>query len=131
MRGLRGAWQASRDMTANRDTPRIRRPRTPGAILAVAALVLLVLVATLALTQPTPDGGNTITAQLAQFFNKRFEFYGRKLNVMPDSGYQGSGDPAVQRSDAVAADAQNVFASLYYRTSDGLPYRQELARRRV
>jgi hypothetical protein len=60
---------------------------------------------------------------MAQFFNKRYEFYGRQLVLEP---YTTTGcvetqpDPAKMRDDAVAVDEQVVaFASLAYANCQG------------
>jgi hypothetical protein len=56
--------------------------------------------------------------KLAQFFNKRYEFYGRQLNLVEISTtgcQEGQPNPAKMRDDAVAVDEElQAFASLAY-----------------
>lgn len=58
------------------------------------------------------------TQRLATFFNTRFEFYGRKIVLVPfgpKGGVFNSGvSPSDMRADADFVDSQNVFASLSY-----------------
>lgn len=67
-------------------------------------------------------------AALQNFFNQRFEFYGRKL-VLFDPKVKNSDDPQVQRNDAASVEAQGAFASSGY--SYNYYYAQELARRKI
>lgn len=59
----------------------------------------------------------------AQFFNKRYEFYGRKLVLQPFTTtgcVDSQPDPAKMRADAVAVDEElQVFASLAYAGCQG------------
>lgn len=61
--------------------------------------------------------------RIAQFFNKRFEFYGRQLNLVP-YGTTGCADnqpqPDKMRADAVLVDEEiQAFASLAYVACNG------------
>ncbi|HVE76827.1 MAG TPA: hypothetical protein VND22_08710 [Actinomycetota bacterium] len=62
---------------------------------------------------------------LVNFFNKRFEFYGRKIHVEP---YPGPGpddyvvNQAQMEADAAGVDAMNVFASTPYADHGGAEY---------
>ena len=73
----------------------------------------------------------------AQFFNKRYEFYGRQLVLQPfgTSGCVDSQpDPAKMRADAVAVDEEiQVFATLAYAGCQGADhhYYDALAERQV
>jgi hypothetical protein len=80
----------------------------------------------------------SIPPNLATFFNKRFEFYGRKLVLQPftptgcASGSQP--DPAKMRDDAVAVDEElQAFASLAYCNASGADhhYYDALAQRKT
>ena len=75
--------------------------------------------------------GNGYAKALENFFNKRFEFYGRHLQIYQQSSQTGSGDAASQRAYGDSSDEQfHLFASgtggngAYF-------YAQELARRHV
>ncbi len=74
---------------------------------------------------PGMDGNHTI---LEQFFNRRFELYGRRLRFVPID-QRSEGTPEEERARAVEADSENVFASLHYFW--GSTYYEELARRGV
>jgi len=86
---------------------------------------------------PTPNGFNTEYAALANFFNNRFEFYGRKIifeYCSPSAGAssQGSGDQAHQAADAAQAAAgcaggPKPFASTFYQFDNGRYYNQLMA----
>ncbi len=84
---------------------------------------------------PSPNAVVVYYERWRQFFNKRFEFYGRKLEfIYPSSGdaTSGNNNPAVQQADAVRADEEGkVFASNSYRTAQGRYYHEELARRKI
>jgi hypothetical protein len=62
------------------------------------------------------------------FFNRRFEFYGRKLEIT-DPKVTNSGDPEAERNDAASVDAQGYFASTGY--SYNMYYSEELAKRKI
>ncbi|MDT7571203.1 MAG: hypothetical protein QOE05_1377 [Actinomycetota bacterium] len=80
----------------------------------------------------------SIAPKLASFFNKRYEFYGRKITL---TSYQPSGcasgsqpDPAKMRDDAIAVDEEaQAFASLAYCNANGADhhYYDALAQRRI
>jgi hypothetical protein len=80
----------------------------------------------------------TVPPQLVDFFNKRYEFYGRKL-VLKTFTPSGCGDagtprPAQQRADAVAVQEElQAFASLAYCNAGGADraYYDALADRKV
>lgn len=73
----------------------------------------------------------------AQFFNKRYEFYGRQLVLQPFSTtgcVDSQPDPAKMRADAVAVDEElQVFATLAYAGCQGADhhYYDALADREV
>ncbi len=80
---------------------------------------------------------NTIPPILVDFFNKRFEFYGRKIVLRP-FGPSGCPDntpaPDKQRADAIAVQEElNVFASLAYCNANQADraYYDALAERKV
>lgn len=67
---------------------------------------------------------------LQQFFNTRYELYGRHLNIScPLSGE--SCTPSQQRADAQTVVQGNFFASLFYNSCGGVDYMDELADRHV
>ena len=67
---------------------------------------------------------------LEAFFNRRFEFYGRKLVFIDTSSERGETDAAKQSAAAVSADTTHqAFASLD--ADDGYHYYRELARRNI
>lgn len=86
---------------------------------------------------PTPNGFNTDYAALQNFFNNRFEFYGRKLifeycSPKAGSGSQGSGNQPDQTADAAQAAAgcgtgNRPFASTFYQFDNGRYYNQVMA----
>ncbi|HET6908096.1 MAG TPA: hypothetical protein VFH54_02065 [Mycobacteriales bacterium] len=85
---------------------------------------------------PTPNGFTTEYAALQNFFNNRFEFYGRRLifeycTPKAGSGSQGSGDQANQTADAATAAAgcggPKPFASTFYQFDNGRYYNQVMA----
>jgi hypothetical protein len=65
---------------------------------------------------------------LMSFFNNRFEFYGRKLELF-NPGVKNTDDPQTERNDAAKVDAMGAFASLGY--SYNYYYAHELARRHI
>ncbi len=76
----------------------------------------------------------------AEFFNRRFEFYGRKIRIMPAKEVVGSGSAATDwRTTAARVDEElDVFASLspdeetlQDRNAEASPYYDELARRGI
>lgn len=77
----------------------------------------------------------TLSAQFQAFFNKRFEFYGRSINLLPAPSYNGNketDDAAAETAEADAVDEQDhAFASTSDTLFGGQHYRQELARRRI
>lgn len=79
-----------------------------------------------------PNGvHSTIQNNLLSFFNRRFEFYGRKLT---DKGGAGCGrSPAEQQAHALDVAKNDIFASLGYCDARGATqaYYHELARRGV
>jgi len=84
---------------------------------------------------PTPNGFKQEYDALANFFNERFELYGRKLvfeYCSPAAGAdsQGSGDQAHQNADAAQAAAgcggPRPFASTFYQFDNGRYYNQEM-----
>ena len=66
------------------------------------------------------------------FFNKRFEFYGRKIDLQL-AGTQGDGDDTCVAFKAAAAEleAQNFFAVLDQNHGDAGCFYEELARRKM
>ncbi len=69
-------------------------------------------------------------------FNRRYEFYGRRITLHPLSptgGNDGDPEPAQMQADAQTADSMEVFASLQYLNRLGAEhhYYDELARRRI
>jgi hypothetical protein len=85
---------------------------------------------------PTPNGFKTQYAAFANFFNKRFQFYGRKIVFefcSPGAGAdsQGSGDQTNQNADAAQAAAgcggPKPFASTFYQFDNGRYYMQAMA----
>src|SRR5205823_6561575 len=76
-----------------------------------------------------PDYDGNIHPWLQAFFNKRFEFYGRKLQIVQVPNEKAC--PG-QQADATAADEQfHVFATMNYNGSLGQCYYEELSRRRI
>ncbi len=65
------------------------------------------------------------------FFNKRFEFYGRKIRLLPLT--TSGEDPPGARADAEAAAAMEIFGSTGYtqRINIDTVYYEELARRNI
>ena len=96
---------------------------------------------TIKIAVPYEDGqvGNPLTENakaLEAFFNRRFEFYGRKIVLFRVQGkdHQAQNpDPAKQRADAVEVDARGAFASTAYAEQGGIEYEyhDELARRKI
>ena len=93
---------------------------------------------------PTPNGFTQEYAALANFFNKRFEFYGRKVvfqycTPVAGSGSQGSGDQPNQQSDAAQASSGcpevqgnpstgiKPFASTFYQFDNGRYYNYQMS----
>ena len=66
---------------------------------------------------------------LPQFFNRRFEFYGRKVETWCMQGGPGQATAPAQRADAdqMAAHRPAVFASMMYRSQSGQYYSQQTA----
>jgi hypothetical protein len=79
---------------------------------------------------PPPASAPTMFTDLEAFFNKRFEFYGRKLKLVTVPG-SGTDEPA-QRAQARAAQEQShVFAALMRGSGSGYYYYDELANRKI
>lgn len=86
---------------------------------------------------PTPNGFKQEYEALETFFNKRFQFYGRKIvfeYCSPSAGQdsQGSGDQTKQAADAAQAAAgcaggPKPFASTFYQFDNGPYYNQLMA----
>lgn len=76
-----------------------------------------------------PNGSPDIT-DLFAFFNKRFEFYGRKLVPVSDQTCFGGGDPQSQKAKADSIAQQKVFADLGFCDAAGTeyPYYDQLAK---
>ena len=79
----------------------------------------------------------TLTADMVDYLNKRYEFYGRKI-VLQRFDANGGGfaqpDPAAMQADAVKVDTElNAFATLAYPDRKGAEhhYYDELARRGI
>ncbi len=71
-------------------------------------------------------------AKWEQFFNKRFEFYGRRLRFLVLRNDLGAAPPATQQADAAKTQEElNAFITSHYRASGGYYYHEELARRKV
>jgi hypothetical protein len=86
---------------------------------------------------PTPNGFTDEYNAMMNFFNNRFEFYGRKIvfefcSPKAGSGSQGSGNQPDQAADA-AMTAQGCngmprpFASTFYQFDNGRYFNQEMA----
>jgi hypothetical protein len=77
---------------------------------------------------------NNFVVAMQNFFNSRFEFYGRKLRIMctlQDFAAAEGGVPGMELAAAVAADEERqVFASMGTQFG-GYVYTRELARRKV
>ena len=96
---------------------------------------------TVRIAVPYDEGSGTeldpLTIAWQNFFNARFEFYGRKLELVPvqtRDGVSGADvNPAEQKAHAEAVEAANVFASLGYPSQMGGEYyfHDELARRGI
>lgn len=85
---------------------------------------------------PTPNGFTAQYQALQNFFNKRFQLYGRKIvfeYCSPTAGRdsQGSGDQTRQTADAAQAAAgcggPKPFASTFYQFDNGPYYNQAMA----
>jgi hypothetical protein len=86
---------------------------------------------------PTPNGFREEYNALQNFFNDRFQLYGRKIVFQycsPTAGQdsQGSGDQARQTADAAQAAAGcgtgiKPFASTFYQFDNGPYYNQQMA----
>lgn len=85
---------------------------------------------------PTPNGFRQQYVALQNFFNRRFQFYGRKIVFefcSPTAGQdsQGSGDQTRQTADAAQAAAgcggPKPFASTFYQFDNGPYYNQQMA----
>jgi hypothetical protein len=71
-------------------------------------------------------------APFEAFFNRRFEFYGRRLKFVDYSGKGNSCEPAVQQQAAIeAATVTKAFASSWLFSCFGQHYADELARQGV
>ena len=69
---------------------------------------------------------------MQEFFNRRFEFYGRKIRLINLEAPEPGSNAEEQRSWAVRADQEHkIFASTDYSADSGLFYNEELARRGV
>lgn len=79
----------------------------------------------------TPEKGAEVHEVLEKFFNKRYEFYGRQLDIQYFSTEQP--DAATMRADAKAIVKKfNPFAVLYYAQGLGpAPFHEQLAREGV
>ena len=84
---------------------------------------------------PTPENAQAAYTALQNFFNKRFQFYGRKLVFQfcsSSAGGSGSADQKTQIADAALAaggcDAAHnkPFASTFYRQNNGAYYMPEM-----
>lgn len=84
---------------------------------------------TIRIAVPRYSGAPADYDGMENFFNDRFEFYGRKLELVPLNDTSGSPDPVLQRNDARRADEMNVFASTAY--AFDFYYMLELARLKV
>ncbi len=156
--GLTGGPEAPAQATAPKqviDVPRVRRcigdpprqiedPQSPPCVpyweganggatwKGVTANEIRIMVPT---GNPDQSAFTNIFPVLERFFNKRFEFYGRKLVFIYEGGqYPNAGTQIVADQIATATNAdekQQVFASLRYRTAQGFYYHEELARRRI
>ena len=82
---------------------------------------------------PTPENAQGAYDALFAFFNKRFQFYGRKL--IPeycDTSNSGGSDQAAQVKDAATSASgcggkyPKPFASQFYRTNNGRYYMPEM-----
>ncbi|MBK5306436.1 MAG: hypothetical protein JJD92_07090 [Frankiaceae bacterium] len=90
---------------------------------------------TISIVIPTPEGREKEYQALANHFNKRYEFYGRKLVFAfckPVSGSNlGSSDKRQQDADAAAAAAgcggPKPFASSFYRSDNGRYFLEGMA----
>jgi hypothetical protein len=76
---------------------------------------------------PTPESSETQYTALANFFNKRFQLYGRKIVLQFCGNGQGARDEAGQVADAAEAAAGcgngiQPFASTFYRQNNGAYY---------
>jgi hypothetical protein len=94
---------------------------------------------------PLNDTGPTYPGlqPIVDFFNTRFQFYGRKIKIVPFSSQQATADftgdfnqPDMQRADAVQTTELNVFASFDFvdpiHYSWSLPvYLQTLAKAKI
>lgn len=72
---------------------------------------------------------------MVSYFNTRYEFYGRKIRLIPVQP-SATADPAALQADAVKVDTEaDPFASLAYSQETNLgnqyPYYDELARRKI
>lgn len=72
----------------------------------------------------TPDflESDQFPGDLADFFNRRFEFYGREIVLRRHSARQGDADPALMRADAEDAYTLGAFAALNYTARSGAEY---------
>jgi hypothetical protein len=82
---------------------------------------------------PTPESKQSNYEALKKFFNKRFQFYGRKLvfEYCNGTSNSGEGDQATQDADAATAAAgcagdPKPFASQFYRQNNGRYYMEAM-----
>jgi len=74
---------------------------------------------------------------LSAFFNQHYQFYGRKIQMVPLKEHsRGYGTPTEQHADALAMSKLNVFAALDYRLNNGAllnqtQYFRDLAKARI
>jgi hypothetical protein len=84
---------------------------------------------------PTPENAQAKYTALAKFFNKRFQFYGRKIVLefcSSSGGGSGTSTESAQISDAALAatgcdQKQAPFASQFYRQVNGAYYMPAMA----
>jgi ABC-type branched-subunit amino acid transport system substrate-binding protein len=77
------------------------------------------------------DHNGDAAAAMVNYFNKRFQFYGRQLKVVPGSCGEGSPDKLKQKAQTIAQ--QDVFAVMGCDDSKGAeyPFYDELARNHI
>ena len=77
---------------------------------------------------PTDGGQQAFFEGVRRFFNARFQLYGRQLVFVYGRNDIGTAVPETQKAEARGARDQNVFASNFYRASQGFHYHEELSR---
>lgn len=85
-------------------------------------------------TAAEPAAYDTMIKLYETFFNQRFEFYGRKLNLIPFTPARHAATAVEMRADAVKVDDElHAFAATGYSEQDGRQYVyfDSLAARRV